>query len=241
MKKTITLITIMLIITTQLTIAENADPITQLQNTIIQEHIKTRLEMTKYADAKFSQYDEKIQKEIKPYIDENFKIFDDRMHALATQFIFQLTTAMFFAIILANAIWLVIKRSIERIRKKTNKTINKDELTMKKYGIITPEYLEKITKEDQTITKKPIMKDKDITPTSPSINQIEEMLKKKKEEENKKRLEEIKRLEEKAQQKTRRINQKIEELKKTITPETKQEITILPPLPPTNMRTENHA
>jgi uncharacterized protein YwqG len=166
-------------------LAEDVDPITKLINHVSQEHIKTRTENTKYADAKFTQYEEKIQTEIKPFIDENFKILDDRLHALATQVIFQLSLSIFFAILLANATWYMIKRAIERIRKPRFNQKFKDTLTQNNYGIIPPEYKEKMKAEDQTIIKKPELIEKEITPTSPNMNQIETMLEKKHEQERK--------------------------------------------------------
>lgn len=226
-RTTITIILILLLTTTAH--AENADPIIQLQNTIIQENIKTRTELTKYADAKFQQYDEKIQSEVKPFIDENFKRFDDNMHRLATQFIFQFTLSLIFAIILANAVWYWIKRTIEKIRiNKTTKTLRGDTLTATQYGLITPEYQAKITREDQTIIKKPQFKETPNQPTPPSIQQIELMLEARRiakiEAENKKKQEEIMRLQAKAEAKTKKIKQKIQEITKTI--------EILPPTPP---------
>lgn len=238
MNKLITITLLAILLTTQLVLAESADPINQLINHVSQEHQKTRLELTKYADAKFSQYDERITTEIKPFIDENFKIFDDRMHALATQFILQLTLALFLTIIIANAVWFIIKRSLERLRKPKNPTI-KDQLTQKKYGMITQEYQTKITKEDETIIKNPILQERENTPQSPDMQQIQAILEKKRAEEQKKIAEEnakklakIAELEAKAEKKTRRIKKQITEISNTITPTSPAELTILPPEPP---------
>lgn len=185
MKTPIAILTIILLLMPTLVLAEEpaTDPITKLINHVTQEHIKTRTEATKYADAKFSQYDEKIQTEIKPFIDENFKILDDRLHALATQVILQISLAIFLSIIMANVIWYIIKRQIDNLRTRKNNRLHKDTLTANTYGQITPEYQKILDKEDQTIIKKPILKETEIKPTSPSIEQIQTMLEQKKEKE----------------------------------------------------------
>jgi hypothetical protein len=223
------------------------DPYLSLKNHVTAESIKTRTEFTSYTDKKIEEMNTQVTTKVQGYIDENFKILDDRTRLMFLKAQIQISIAVILCIIIANAIWYLIKRSIEKIRKPIPKTI-KDNLTANKYGLISEKYQETIHQEDKTIIKPTAYQD--LTETSintPQVKIIEELLREKKEKErlqaekekqkieieNAKKKEEIKKLLEKKRNKTKNLDKKIGELTQQIIPTNLDE----PPQPPTILNT----
>ena len=63
----------------------------QLQNQITQEAIKTRAEITAYTDRKTTELIQTFRIDGQKFIDENFKVLDQRMQDLATKTVIKIT------------------------------------------------------------------------------------------------------------------------------------------------------
>lgn len=190
MKKTKIILTITLLIIILLPILASADEVMtteqyqDLKQQINSEGIKTRTELTLYVDRKVAETMTAIETQVKPYIDENFKIFDNSMRILAIKFQVQLAVTLFCVIILSNATWYWIRRKLDSKKEKIPKTIKKDTLLADKYGLVSEEYLEKIRKEDESVIKPTPFHDVDKTSVEPpAMTTIERLLEKKRQEE----------------------------------------------------------
>lgn len=195
------------------TIVSNND----LQNLITQEGIKTRTEITLYADRKISEMITTVKTDGQKFIDDNFKVFDKRMHELALKIQIQFLIGIFCTIILAQGLWWIIARILNKKDKDRPRYINLDTYTAQKYGLISEEYQEKITKEDQTVVKKVVTTEEKPTPIPPSMTEIEAMLYKmkiqKQQNEQKNKAEQLKKQYERDAKKQTEIDKQIMKLK----------------------------
>ena len=202
-----------------------------LKTQIVTEAVKTRTENALYTDRKIAEMTLTVENEIKPYVDQNFEIFDESMRLLAIKFQVQLAITILCVVIFSNATWYWIRRTIDKKRGKIPKNLKKDTFTADKYGLISPEHQEMMTRQDKTIIKHQPFHDVqqgEVEP--PSMTSIERIIAQKREKEKqlleaqqekervqfeKKRIEtelQISKLKEKAKNKTKRLTQKIEEL-----------------------------
>jgi len=243
MKPTIKITTLLLflIIIIPLTLAVEPTPIpndpnANLKNYVTAEHIKTRTEFTQYTDRKIDELITYVTTKGQDQINENFQVLDERVRLMFLKAQIQLALNIILSIITAQAIWWFLKKKLEKIRKPRPTSI-KDNLTANKYGLMSQDYQNKITQEDQTIIKPTTYHDtNETTPNTPQVDLIEEMLKEKKikeqqqrEKEQQKILEqqnkirqqknqELQKLKQERQKKTEKINKKIMELDLELNP-----------------------
>jgi hypothetical protein len=170
-----------------------------IQNTIIREHLKTRQEIKTYTDGKITEMENTVKTDGQKFIDENFRILDQRMQDLATKFLIKIAIAIVACIIFANATWFYFKRLINRKEAKRPNTITADELNTKLHGIIHEEFAKKLEQEKKVEYKAPPAQEfnekQPIPPTVEMITkQIEEQKKKQPENQQPKQEGIIKRL-----------------------------------------------
>lgn len=255
--KILTIITLLLLTPLLAAAADQqvADTTTQIRTQITAEHIKTRTEITQYADKLANQVVEVVKNDGYKFLDELFQTFDNRIRILAIKIQFQLTLTIILSIIFANAIWYWIKTTIEKKNKKLPRNIYQDTYMANQYGQISPTYQEKITREDQTIIRPTNLTDTNNQkePNTPSINQLEQMIQEQRQQreyqekmkeaekqrkENEKKAKEIQKLQEKADKKTRKLREKIQRIQKDINPIQLTE-TLPPPNPPSIFQKQN--
>jgi hypothetical protein len=214
------------------------DPYASIKNHITAENIRTRTEFTQYTDRKIDEFTTYINTQGQKYVDENFKVLDDRMRAMFLKAQIQLTLNIILSIITAQAIWWFLKRKLEKIRRPRPTSI-KDNLSANKYGTISPEYQNKIDAEDKTIIKPTTYQDNnETTPNTPKVDLIEQMLADKRRKEQEQAQREFEKQEKIRQQKMTELNKlKQERLKKTekITKKINELHLELNPMPPPPM------
>lgn len=87
---------------------------TDISNTIIQENIKTRMEIKQYCDQKIATMIETVKTEGKDIIGQNFAEFDRRIHELSQKLFIKMIIAVFTTILLACLVYYIIRRRIEK-------------------------------------------------------------------------------------------------------------------------------
>lgn len=108
---TILLLSVM-IISAQETTTQTPTQLTEieLKKLIIEQNAKTTAEIKTYLDKKSIEYDKNTQK----YVDENFKILDERIDSFIRKASFKLGAVFLSALIAGELIVLLIKRKIEK-------------------------------------------------------------------------------------------------------------------------------
>ena len=93
----------------------NPQPTTiDISNVVVQENIKTRMEIKQYCDQKIATMIETVKTQGQSFIGQNFAEFDRRIHALATTLFIKAIIATFTTILLAQLVYYIIKRKIEK-------------------------------------------------------------------------------------------------------------------------------
>ena len=246
-------IIILLILTISLTNTTQAETqdIELIQTHVTIENTKTRTELTKYTDRKIGEMITTLKKDGEKYVNDNFAVFDARIHDLAKKLQVQIAITLFCIIILSQATWLMIKRKIEKKEQKINPKITKDNLTANKYGLTSEEFKTKINKEDKTVIKQETLSATSETIKPPEMTEIERMLRNKRQQEEEeqikeeeeqlrkakieegKKLKEINKIKDKMNTKTRGLQNKLRKLEeKANIPKSKAATDVLPPLPP---------
>ena len=218
-KITITLILILLLTPIVLGAENTITPIStqqltaqQIQDFYIIEETKTRNEFTQYTNQKIIELQTFVQEKGKEYFEENFQIFDQRMHSLAQELLIKFVIGLLAVIILGNAIWYFIQKKIESIGKKPTH-LNPDEFAHIVAGIITQEYKEQAQKQKDTKYEKPTYTQKNEDPSPPTVFEIQKMIDDRKFQ---KQLEKQKREEDKIKKKESKLEKQIQKIEKRI-------------------------
>jgi hypothetical protein len=126
---------------------------------IIQENIKTRMEIKQYCDQKIATMIETVKTEGKDIIGSNFAEFDRRIHELSQKLVIKMIIAIFTTILLACLVYYIIKRKIEK--KHMPKAMNFREVSISptQIGIIAEPI-----KTETTSTPAPTIKPQTTTP-----------------------------------------------------------------------------
>ena len=83
-------------------------------NIIIQESIKTRMEIKQYCDQKIATMIETVKTDGRNIIGQNFAEFDKRIHELANKIFIKTIIGIFSTVLLACLVYYIIKRKIEK-------------------------------------------------------------------------------------------------------------------------------
>jgi len=83
-------------------------------NIIIQENIKTRMEIKQYCDQKIATMVETVKTEGQSFIGQNFAEFDRRIHELSNKIFIKIIIGIFSTVLLACLVYYIIKRKIEK-------------------------------------------------------------------------------------------------------------------------------
>jgi len=231
MKKTI----INLFLTTTITLllilpiihAQNTD-ITTI-NKLTEEHIKTRNDLKQYCDHKTDLMIKTVETEGQQFIDENFKVFDKRIHNLAREMLIRFIIALVTGILLSQLLFYIIKRKIEQKKLPRTRTLISDGLRPQEAKLTTTKYEEKHKEkeepplfEEPTNTTPPPQIQKELTKQEKKlIKQREKRLKqlikqqekiKKKHEKLKRKLKKPQEQEQKIKEEEQKINQEIKKI-----------------------------
>lgn len=87
---------------------------TDITNIVIQENIKTRMEIKQYCDQKIAIMIETVKTEGKDIIGKNFAEFDKRIHELSQKLFIKMIIGVFSTVLLACLIYYIIRRRIEK-------------------------------------------------------------------------------------------------------------------------------
>jgi hypothetical protein len=110
---------------------------TDITNVIIQENIKTRLEIKQYCDNKITTMIETVKTEGANIIGKNFQEFDRRINEAITKIFIKATIGVFITILLSLLTYYIIKRKIEKKHLPRATIFKEYPLTPTKAGIIT--------------------------------------------------------------------------------------------------------
>ena len=117
-------------------------------------------------------------RELQKMIDENVAVFAKDLDKAARLFFVKFLISGLAIIILGNALWYLIKRKIEDIKKRP-KHLDKDDYTKIVAGLISDEFKTRELEQQKNYekTEKPLHSEqKNRLPTTPSAREIEEML-----------------------------------------------------------------
>lgn len=217
--KTLFCLALILILTTPLALGANTinpqpppqtTSLEDVKNTIIQQGIQTRTEITAYTDRKISEMITTVRTEGQQFIDDNYRVLDARIQEIALKLMIKIIIGIFFAIILSSAVWYAIRRAIEKKNRLRPKELNQDKFIAPKHGLITTEKQAQLREEDQTVIKQtPLSGTRLEPPTPPSINEIEKIIAKNKLESHKKKTDDISKEQERLNKKETRLAEKI--------------------------------
>jgi hypothetical protein len=132
-------------------------------NIIIQENIKTRMEIKQYCDQKIATMIETVKTEGQNFIGQNFAEFDKRIHELSNKIFIKIIIGIFSTVLLACIVYYIIKRKIEK--KHMPRAMNFREVA------ISPNQVGLIAEPMKTEITPPIPRIKPIAPT-PTTNDL---------------------------------------------------------------------
>lgn len=235
-KKTIKIFFLFLIILTLILPIIQADtPAVTTQETtnrVIQEHIRTRTEIKAYLDKKQADLETFVMNKGQKFIDENFQAFDNRMQKLATKMLIKVLITLVGGVLLAQLLFYLIKRRIERKVLPQATTLKPDTLTPTKSGLFTDEYKRKIEgKKEEEQEELPTFPELEVPKPPPSIPQekgfVDLWAERKKqqaiEKENKKREKQRKKLLEQVEKRKKQAEKEQGKLRKKLSkPEEKE-------------------
>ena len=217
---------------------------TDVTNIVIQENIKTRMEIKQYCDAKIQSMIDQVKTEGANIIGQNFAEFDRRIHETAQKLFIKTIIAVFSTILLAQLIFYIIKRRIEKKHMPRAMTFKEYPISPTKAGIIVkpaePELTPPIpTTSQQTTPSSPTSQSPRELPTFPELQQPillspkerekiikeQEEINKKKRKEAEKKMSKLINEHNKNRKKTTKINKKLskpEQTKKSLDEEHKE-------------------
>jgi len=152
-----------------------------IANKITEEHVKTRNDLKQYCDHKTDLMVKTVETEGQEFIDENFRIFDKRIHDLAREFLIRFIIAVTASILLAQLLFYVIKRKIEKKELPRKRILAPDGLRPQEIKLTTKEY-RKVREEEKelpTFEEHEYMTKKEIRQTEKQKKKIEEQRQKK--------------------------------------------------------------
>ena len=112
---------------------------TDVTNIIIQENIKTRMEIKQYCDQKIQTMIDTVRTDGQNFIGQNFAEFDIRIHELAQKLFIKTIIAAFTTILLAQLVFYIIKRKIDKKHMPRATIIKEIPITPTQAGIIIKE------------------------------------------------------------------------------------------------------
>jgi hypothetical protein len=112
---------------------------TDVTNIIIQENIKTRMEIKQYCDQKIQTMIDTVRTDGQNFIGQNFAEFDRRIHELAQKLFIKVILGAFTTILLAQLIFYIIKRKIDKKHMPRATIIKEISLSPTQAGIIIKE------------------------------------------------------------------------------------------------------
>lgn len=181
-KKLITYLFFLIIITTIITPTTKADNVpppilpttistnTELSNIVIQENIKTRMEIKQYCDQKIANMIETVKTEGKNIIGQNFAEFDRRLQEAKQKIFIQIIIGTFATILLAQLTHYIIKRKIEKKHPPRATIFKEYPITPTQAGIIQPKPPTEMSTFQSTLTKNPVNQTETAqTPLTPPI------------------------------------------------------------------------
>jgi hypothetical protein len=176
--------------TTQITTSQPFD----MTGIYMQEEIRTRADIKNYIDKKIDDMTLTFTTDSQNFMNKNIAVFDKRMHDLAQSWVIRITITIFTTILLAHLAYYFIRRKIEKKQRPNIKNIRTDGIRPEEAGIITTEYLAKITATKELPNKpETIIEDKQYPYNIQQTISKKEIRKAKKEERKKNK--EIKKLE----------------------------------------------
>jgi len=107
----------------QTTTSSSGASIDDLRNSVINENFKTRAELKAYLDKMRAEMSLEFQNEGQKFIDDNFRVLEDRIKSIFRTLLFAALVGIIASIVLANAIWFLIKRAIRRIWRRKKEII----------------------------------------------------------------------------------------------------------------------
>jgi hypothetical protein len=187
-----------------------ATSLEDIKNTIIQQGIQTRTEITAYSDRKISEMITTVRTDGQKYIDDNYKVLDARIQEIALKLMIKIVLGIFFAIILSSAVWYAIKRAITKKDRLRPRDMTQDQFLAHKHGLITEEKKTQLLEEDQTIIRQnPLSGTRLEPPTPPSISEIEKIIAKSRMENSKKAIQMVEKDEAELHKKEVKVAEKI--------------------------------
>jgi hypothetical protein len=120
MNKNLTIILLFSILSASLVCAENitTQDINLLTNTYLQQEAKTRQEIKLYLDQKILLFEKQFYADGQKFIDDNFKILDDRLHNLANLMLFKISMGIIASILVSISTWYLIYRQIQKLKER---------------------------------------------------------------------------------------------------------------------------
>lgn len=134
-------------------------------NIIIQENIKTRLEIKQYCDQKIATMIETVKTEGADIIGSNFAEFDRRIHETTNKIFIKAIVGTFVTILLSLLTYYIIKRKVEKKHPPKATHFKEYPITPTQAGIIPPKPPTEILTSQQTSTNNP-----PLTPPIPQNN-----------------------------------------------------------------------
>ena len=113
----LTMLTLLLL--TPLVLSEEANVGTEdLKNFIIKDSMNTVKDVNQHIDLRINGVMKDFQTQGQAWVDENFLAFDERVHALANKMLVKLCIGIFSTILFSQLVWLLIRRELNKRRKK---------------------------------------------------------------------------------------------------------------------------
>jgi hypothetical protein len=112
---------------------------TDVTNIVIQENIKTRMEIKQYCDQKITSMIETVKTEGANIVGKNFAEMDRRVHELATKLFIKAILGTFSTILLAQLVFYILKRRIEKKHMPRAMTFKEYPISPTQAGIIAQE------------------------------------------------------------------------------------------------------
>jgi hypothetical protein len=149
---------------------------TDITNIVIQENIKTRMEIKQYCDQKIASMIDQVKTEGANIVGRNFAEMDRRVHELATKLFIKAIIGTFATILLAQLIFYILKRRVEKKHMPRAMNFKEYPVSPTQAGIIVkpvePELTPPIpTTSQQTTQSSPTNQSTRELPTFPELQQ----------------------------------------------------------------------
>lgn len=157
-----------------------------LKNAIDASGIKTTTTLEQYFERKSNEVFQTVNTKVSRFIDDNFKILDQRLNKLARDYLIAFEIVLISGIILGNAIWYLIKRLIDQKQNTTPRAILIDQSVAKKYGLISDTFQNKLDEEKNLKEAPlPLFENRLKPPSPPTVFEIENDIKNREEKKKK--------------------------------------------------------